>query len=143
PSANGPWTPTRSGATPTPPNWPARCTGSRPAPLSRRTDTVFASISFGSCAGMVLRRDGRRLATCSDDGTVKVWDPPDGRLRYTLRGETGFLASAVFSPDGKGLLVSCSDGTAMLCDVESGRPLRTFSGHAGAVRTAVFDHGGE
>jgi WD40 repeat protein len=46
---------------------------------------------------------GRTLATCGQDGTVRLWDLQDGRelKRFTLRG---FAMRAVFTPDGRHLV---------------------------------------
>ena len=33
--------------------------------------------------------DGTRLATASDDGTVRIWDPTTGHPTTTLTGHTG------------------------------------------------------
>src|SRR5206468_1065208 len=49
--------------------------------------------------------NGQRLATASDDRTVKVWDAATGRELRTLQGHT----SVAFSPDGRHL-ASASEG---------------------------------
>jgi WD40 repeat protein/tRNA A-37 threonylcarbamoyl transferase component Bud32 len=44
--------------------------------------------------------DGRRLASGSSDGVVKVWDPAAARAVLTLRAHEGRVTAVVFSPDG-------------------------------------------
>jgi WD40 repeat protein len=51
--------------------------------------------------------DSTRLATASDDHTVKVWDVRSGRESFTLRGHTAHVVWVHFSPDGR-TLVSAS-----------------------------------
>ena len=49
-----------------------------------------------------------RLATPSDDKTVRLWSLPDGRLERTIRlpigaGNGGKIYAAALSPDGRWL----------------------------------------
>ena len=50
--------------------------------------------------GVSFSRDGRWLASASDDFTVKVWNPSDGSLVQTIPHE-GHVVAAVFSPDSR------------------------------------------
>ncbi len=52
---------------------------------------------------VVFSPDGKRLATGSDDRTVKLWDAATGREIFTLRGHADAINSVAFSPDGKRL----------------------------------------
>src|SRR5262249_38427479 len=57
--------------------------------------------------------DGRRLATASWDGTVKVWDAqalekaPTAPPLLTLKGYDGLARTVAFSPDGQRLAAAC------------------------------------
>jgi WD40 repeat protein len=55
--------------------------------------------------------DGKRLASGSDDGTVKVWDAAKGQQALTLKGHTGWVNSVCWSPGGTRLASAGSDGT--------------------------------
>src|SRR5207249_2432916 len=45
--------------------------------------------------------DGKRLASGSEDSTLKEWDAATGRNLRTLTGHQGGVFSLSFSPDGK------------------------------------------
>jgi WD40 repeat protein len=61
--------------------------------------------------------DGRTLASCSSDLTVRLWDVSTGKQRAILRGPTGSIAAVAFSPDGQTLAAGGQDATVRLWDV--------------------------
>ncbi len=64
--------------------------------------------------------DGERIATGSRDGTVRMFDPSNGRCTAKLKGQIGDVWSLSYSP-GEGRAVRCSDqGPAM----RPGNPIR-------------------
>ena len=54
--------------------------------------------------------DGKRLATGSRDGVLKLWDLTTGVALLSLTTQTDGVTSATFSPDGKKLYAGGSDG---------------------------------
>ncbi len=62
--------------------------------------------------GDVLRicfsSDGKTIASCSFDKTIKLWNSENGKLNTTLKGHEDIVRGICYSQDGK-TLASCSD----------------------------------
>jgi eukaryotic-like serine/threonine-protein kinase len=69
--------------------------------------------------------DGERIATASDDRTVKLWDARTGMEVLTLRGHTASTLCVAFSPDGYRLVSGSIDHTARVWDAS---PIETIAG---------------
>ena len=83
--------------------------------------------------------DGTRLATCSDDHTVRLWQAEDGILLQTLQGHSKDVASIVWSPDGR-FLASCGhDGVTHMWEMQSAAHLCTLRGDRPYERLAIVE----
>jgi WD40 repeat protein len=86
--------------------------------------------------GLAFDPAGRRLAAISggDDGMIKVFAVPSGKLLQVLQSDLGRLASICFTPDGE-RLISCSpEGPVRIWDTRVGRCLLTLSSYVPSVQ---------
>ncbi|MFH1747894.1 MAG: serine/threonine-protein kinase [Planctomycetota bacterium] len=82
--------------------------------------------------------DGRTFASCSVDGTVKVWNAETFQPVADLKGPGDATRSVAYSPDGRWIAAAGLDGTVMVWDATTYELLRTLRGHDGPVHAVDF-----
>lgn len=96
----------------------------------------------GYVRSIAFSPDGTRLASASDDTSIKVWNTATSECLDILEGHNGWVISVAFSADGKRLASGSSDSSIRIWDVETGKRIRTLVGHGGSVLSVAFSADG-
>lgn len=75
---------------------------------------------------VVFSPDGTRIASGSQDQTVRIWDACNGGCLHTLQGHSDSISSVVFSPDGTSITSGSVDQTVQIWDAGNGACLQTL-----------------
>ncbi|KAF1983576.1 WD40 repeat-like protein [Aulographum hederae CBS 113979] len=144
--------PSRNGASPTsspepiqrrriPPS-PPRNLPERPKELHYRQKLILRGHRGGvSC--VKFSPNGRWIASCSADATIKIWDALTGNHEHTLEGHLAGINTISWSPDSRILASGSDDKTIRLWHVSTGKPHPTpFLGHHNTIFSlAISPHG--
>ena len=104
------------------------------ATLEGHASTVW-SVSFD--------KEGKKVATASNDKSAKIWDASTGKELATLKGHANWVTCVAFSPTSPILVTGSEDTTAKIWDAASGAEKATLKGHAGTIRCVAFSPDGK
>jgi WD40 repeat protein len=117
-----------------------------PKPPNPSAKKMFTAHMGASVNGIAFSPDGKRLATCGSDGSLKFWNIETGtpRLVYSITAHKGAAHAVAISPDGELIATAGADKTAKLWKPVAGKPpVHTLSGHEGPVLAVAFSANGK
>ena len=85
--------------------------------------------------------DGASLIATYGSG-ASIWNLSSGDLRFTLKGHSSNVESAVYSPDGTRIATASFDKTAKVWHAVSGEELLTLKGHSDRVDCIMYSPDG-
>ncbi|MBD2356142.1 serine/threonine protein kinase [Tolypothrix sp. FACHB-123] len=91
---------------------------------------------------VAFAKDGKILASGSDDNTIKLWNLASKTEIRTLKGHSQWIWTVAFSPDGKTLASGSADRNIKLWNVSTGEEIRTLKGHKDGIASVAFSPDG-
>jgi WD40 repeat protein len=113
-----------------------------PGHAKGRTTSLSGGHAQG-VTGVAFSRDGRRLASASLDGTVKIWDVLADKELLTLKGHLAAVTCVDFSPDGRYVVSASEDGTARVWDVWTAQGIPPFPNLPAPQQDVAFSPDGK
>ena len=101
--------------------------------LKGHGDTVHAVAFFSG---------GRRVASASGDGTIRIWDTKSGTIQRILRHQQRDLGMVAASPDGRWLASAAEGDLILVRDTATGRIRGRLQGHDDRIHTLSFSADG-
>ncbi|HVR09556.1 MAG TPA: hypothetical protein VMW75_16040, partial [Thermoanaerobaculia bacterium] len=83
---------------------------------------------------------GRRVASCSSDYTIGLWDPAGRRLERTLKGHSDDVEDFVFAGESTGVSAS-RDRRILVWDLDTGAVRLVLEGHEKDVLSLAYHDG--
>lgn len=87
---------------------------------------------------VAVSRDGKTIASGSDDKTVKLWQLYGGNEIRTLKGHSDLIYSVAISPDGKTLVSGSKDNTVKVWNLKTGKQLLNLTGHKALINSVAI-----
>ncbi len=89
----------------------------------------------GPVNSVAFSPNGKIIAACSGDGTIRLWETGTGRQIHELKGHSNVVSAITFSPDGTTLVSGSWDGTIRIWDTAQGTQITALS-----VKDKVFNY---
>ncbi|KAK7582828.1 hypothetical protein V3481_012126 [Fusarium oxysporum f. sp. vasinfectum] len=89
---------------------------------------------------VVFSHDSKKVASASDDKTIRIWNTETGDCERVLKGHSNRVRSVVFSHDSKKVASASSDKTIRIWNAETGECEQALEGHSDEATSVVFSH---
>lgn len=93
-------------------------------------------------AAIDVSNDGKMIASAHYDGSVKIWNPNDGKVIQNLKGHEHGCLSLAFTPEARYLISGGKDNKAIVWDLYSGEAVRSLH-HGSNVNVLTFVPNGQ
>lgn len=103
--------------------------GGKPTVLAKLED-VFFDVAF--------RPNGREVAACAADGTIRVFDVATASERLKIEAHADWINAICYSTDGALIASASRDKTAKVFNADSGALVAAYSEHEVPVRAIAF-----
>ncbi|KAJ7143935.1 WD40-repeat-containing domain protein [Mycena epipterygia] len=87
---------------------------------------------------VAFAQDGTRLASGSDDKTIRVWNVSTGEKERTFSGHSAWVRSVIFSPNGSRIASGSDDGTIRIWNVSTGENQLKLTAPSDWMRSVAF-----
>ncbi|WAO95883.1 Hypothetical protein NCS54_01352900 [Fusarium falciforme] len=87
--------------------------------------------------------NGRRFASASSDGLIKIWDADTCECRMGLFGNAGTVNQVVFSADGTLVAAAFSNGLVKIWRGRNATSLQVLDGRCGSTEAVAFSTDGQ
>jgi COMPASS component SWD3 len=117
----------------------------RPKPAVERPRKLDYTIQYTlkghkrGVAAVKFSPDGKWIASCSADCTLKIWSAATGALQHTLEGHLAGISTLAWSPDSRVLASGSDDKLIRLWNATTGKALPVpLAGHHNYVYSLAF-----
>ncbi|CEI70942.1 unnamed protein product [Fusarium venenatum] len=91
-----------------------------------------------SVRSVVFSHDSKKVASGSNDKTIRIWDAETGQCERLLKGHSGDISSVVFSHDLKNVAITSYEESIWIWNAEMGKCKRVLKGHSDDISSVVF-----
>ncbi len=94
-------------------------------------------------SSIAISQDGTKLASGSDDNSIKLWDLAKNEVIQTLKGHSEAVWAVTFSPDGKILASGGQDKKIILWDTQTGKQISSLGDTSLKVTSLAISSNGK